>query len=72
MLLFRSEEHVLRWCGQWNLARGATMPIDVAWRLAFEWYKDRLKPDWRRRTRDEAQALFQQLGLTSQFWELPG
>ena len=38
MLLFRSEEHVERWCEAWRLPRGAVLtPLDC-WRLARAWY----------------------------------
>jgi hypothetical protein len=42
----------------------------VAWDLAVAWYRDRLAPDWRRRTPAEVQALFTELGLTDPFWRL--
>ena len=70
MLLFRSEEQVDRWCHAWNLARGATLSPTTCWALAREWYQDRGDPVWRRRSVDEAQALFRQLGLTDDFWRL--
>ena len=71
MLFFRSEEHVDRWCRQWNLAVGAVLSVDQAWRLAQAWYRqDRREPDWRRKTVEESEALFAELGLTSSFWSL--
>ena len=71
MLFFRSEEHVDRWCGQWRLERGAVLPLDLGWRLAQAWYGvDRRDPQWRRRTVEETEALFGELGLTSEFWSL--
>lgn len=72
MLLFRSEEHIDRWCEQRGLSRGATMTLDQQWRLADAWYRDRLAEDWRRRTPEEAQALFAEIGLTGPFWSLTG
>jgi len=68
MLIFRSEEHIDRWCMTWRLARGATLSVEQAWRLAHAWYRDRMSPGWRRRTVDEAHALFRSLELTSDFW----
>jgi hypothetical protein len=70
MLLFRDEEHVDRWCRQWNRPRGAILTLDSCWKLAHAWYRTRLDPDWRRPTPEEAQALFAKLGLTSEFWRL--
>jgi Alkylmercury lyase len=70
MLAFRSEEHVDRWCALHALARGATFSLEQAWRLGDAWYRDRLSRDWRRRTAQEAEALFAELGLTGDFWKL--
>jgi hypothetical protein len=71
MLLFRSEEHVDRWCGQWGIGRGALLSPQTAWELARAWYgPDRRNPAWRRRTLEETEALFADLGLTGDFWTL--
>ena len=72
MLLFRDEEHVDRWCETRELTRGALVSPDQAWRLAYGWYKDKLKPDWRRHTVDEAEGLLSSIGLTGSFWNLRG
>ncbi len=69
MLLFRSEEHVDRWCAQWALPRGAVLRLDQAWRLAQAWFSaDRGAPEWRRPTVEEVEALFARLELTGTFW----
>ena len=39
-------------------------------RLARAWYSDRLSPTWERRSVDEAHALFEEIGLTGDFWRL--
>jgi len=71
MLLFRSEEHVEKWLKDWRLPRGEIFSMDQCFRLAKAWYSpDRRDPDWRRKTVDEAEALFRELGLTSPFWNL--
>jgi len=67
MLIFRSEDHIALWCKAWRLPRGATLSVELAWKLADAWYHDRMSPDWRR-TVDEAHELFRSLGLTSEFW----
>lgn len=69
MLLFRSEEHIDRWCKSWRLAHGATLTIEQAWKLADSWYRDRMSSEWKRRTVDEAHEVFRSLGLTSEFWK---
>ena len=69
MLLFRSEEHVDRWCEAWSLPRGATLSPETTWRLARAWYSgDRRERGWRRRTVEESEALLGELGLTGEFW----
>ncbi len=68
MLIFRSEDHVDRWCQAWKLTRGAILTLEQAWKLADAWYRDRMTPDWRRRSADEAHELFASLGLNSDFW----
>jgi hypothetical protein len=71
MLLFRSEEHVDRWCGSWGLPRGATLSPQQTWRLAHAWYSaDRRDPAWRRRTVEETESLLTSLDLTGAFWNL--
>jgi hypothetical protein len=71
MLLFRSEEHIDRWCATWKMDRGGTLSLDNAWQLTQAWFgADRRAPEWRRRTVDEIETLFAQLGLTSEFWRL--
>lgn len=70
MLLFRSEEHLDTWRQERGIAEGATLSLDQQWRLASVWYGNRLDPDWDRRTPEEAQELFESLGLTGPFWNL--
>jgi hypothetical protein len=70
MLAFRSEEHVERWCESKGLERGGLLTPEQQWRLAEAWYADRLAPGWRRRTPEEAGALFAELGLEGEFWRL--
>ena len=70
MLLFRSEEHLQRWRTERELPDGATFSLEQQWRLAQIWYSDRADPDWRRRTPEEAEAVFAQLDLTGPFWKL--
>ena len=39
-------------------------------RLGTIWYGDKQSPDWRRKTLDEAEAVFTELGLVGDFWRL--
>lgn len=68
MLLFRAEEHVKR-AGQ---PHGASFTPEQMWRLADFWYYDRADPAWRRKTANEAEAIFAEIGLSGDFWRLTG
>ncbi len=46
------------------------MTLSQGWRLAREWYEDRLSPDWRPKTVAEAEAAFGRIGLVGDFWKL--
>jgi len=70
MLLFRDEEHIQRWCDTRNLSRGATLTPEQGWELAHGWFKDKLRPEWKRATLEETEALFTRVGLTGTFWSL--
>ncbi len=70
MLLFRSEEHVRRWCRTWRHNRGAVFSLEKGWRLAKAWYADRLNPAWRPFTPGERTALLRRLGFAGPFWRL--
>jgi hypothetical protein len=68
MNLFRSEEHVARWLD--GRSPGETVSIAKLCQLAHAWWGDRLVPDWKPHTRDQNQAILDELGLTGQFWRL--
>jgi hypothetical protein len=72
MNLFRSEEHVARWLDASGREPGVTISSRKLCALAHAWWGDRLSPDWHPRTRDESQAILDRLGLTGEFWRLPG
>jgi hypothetical protein len=72
MRLFRSEEHVKRWSAASGIPVGAVFGVGSLWTLARLWFHDRLSPAWRRRTIEEAHALFAESGLTGPFWRLGG
>ena len=70
MLLFRSEEHVDRWCAKTGSPRGASFSTEQAWRLAQDLYGDRLSLSWRRLTAQEYEEMFARAGLRGEFWTL--
>ena len=72
MLLFRSEQHIERWCRQWQRPLGGTLTLAQGWLLAQLWYGNRLDPQWRPMTAAEAELIFRQVGLVGKFWKLTG
>lgn len=69
-MLFRSEDDVNAWCERTGQPRGELLSLSQTWELSQLWYHDRLRPDFRGRTAEEAQQIFQRLGLTSPAWSL--
>lgn len=70
MLLFRDGEHAANWRRSKGVLEGGAMSLETGWRLAQIWYTDKREPGWVRKTLDEAEAVFQSLGLTGEFWRL--
>lgn len=69
MLLFRSEEHVDKWCAVRRVPKRPLVSLDQPWVLAKEWYWGRLTPEARRPMGAEIRAIFDGLGLTDPFWQ---
>jgi hypothetical protein len=46
------------------------MTLPQAWALSQKWYGNRLEPDFRRPTAEEANNIFASVGLTGPFWSL--
>jgi len=49
---------------------GGILSLQQGWRLAKEWYSDRLSPAWQPKSASEAQAAFARIGLKGEFWKL--
>jgi hypothetical protein len=70
MLVFRSEGHLESWLVSDDNPRGEAMTLDKQWELAKRWFEGRHLPQWKRRTPEEAEELFREVGLTSDFWRM--
>ena len=70
MLLFRSGDHLDRWLQDPSHPKGESLSIVQQWELAEKWFAGRHLPEWRKRTAEEAEAVFRSVGLTSDFWRL--
>ena len=62
--------HVEDWAAAGGERVGAVVDLTTMWRLGKVWYGDRLHDDHRRRTPEEAAAVFAELGLSGPFWDL--
>ena len=66
MLIFQSEEWIVKWCKRNNLKHGEVLTIQQVWELSKLWYQDRL--EYHGRSVEQAEEIFRQTGLTSTFW----
>jgi alkylmercury lyase-like protein len=72
VLPFRSPQQIEAWCKRHRLPHGEAVPLPQVARLARLWYGSHADPGWRKWTVAEAQDIFHQAGLRSQFWDLGG
>jgi hypothetical protein len=70
MLLFRSEEHVSRWCKLRGWPKRPLVTMDQLWKLSVAWYGNRLTPASRRPMGEEVRQIFAGIGLTGEFWSV--
>ena len=68
MLLFQSEEWINKWCKRNELERGEVLTVNQVWELSKLWYQDRLSMDYHGRSIEQAEQIFKQVGLISDFW----
>lgn len=70
MLVYKSESQIDAWCKQHNKPKGEVVPIAQVWELAKLWYGNYLDTDFKIKTKEIANAMFKQVGLTSEFWKM--
>lgn len=70
VLPFRSREQIQDWCVRHSVPHGEDVHIEQVARLAKLWYGTHADPNWHKWTIAEAQAIFQSVGLVSEFWSL--
>ena len=71
VLPFRRAGDVDAWCQRHRVPRGEVVSMAQALDLGRAWYGRHLDRDWRKWTIAEAQAIFDEVGLTGDFWRLP-
>lgn len=70
--IFCAEACVARWLERTGHARGSVFDLATLWRLAAHWYDGRLDSPYTRREPSEAKSYFAGVGLSGEFWGLPG
>jgi len=70
VLPFRSPEEIRAWCERYRLPRGEAVPLHQVAHLARLWYGSHGDLTWHKWTIAEAQDIFHQAGLRSEFWDL--
>jgi len=72
ILFFTSAAEIDAWCVRHGRPRGAVLDIETGIKLAGLWFGDYASPGWRRKTPQQGEAIFRELGLDSTFWRMPG
>jgi hypothetical protein len=70
VLPFRSSAEIDAWAHRHGLPKGEAVPLNQVAALARAWYGSHADPDWHKWSVDEAQAIFNAVGLGSEFWNL--
>ena len=60
------------WCAAHGGVRGELLPMQTVWGLSQRWYHNRLSAEYRSRTAAQVGVIFQDMGLTSAFWQMEG
>ena len=70
VLPFHSHGDLAHWCVRYGVPMGQAVPLEQTARLARRWYGTHARSDWRKWTVAEAQVIFEDVGLTQEFWRL--
>lgn len=70
MVFFRSADHLAQWKKANPGPEGAALTIEKTHALGEPIYRDKLKLDYARPSKDQLVAHFRELGLGGSFWEL--
>jgi hypothetical protein len=70
VLAFRTRKEIHDWCLRYKVPHGEDVHINQVARMAKLWYGAHADADWHKWTVPEAQAIFRNAGLVSEFWDL--
>ncbi|GAA3766092.1 hypothetical protein GCM10022270_27600 [Terriglobus aquaticus] len=72
VLPFRSHNDINQWCERHGQTYGEAVTLERTAALARRWYGPYARASWRKWTVEQAREIFNESGLTSPFWEIPG
>jgi hypothetical protein len=72
ILFFSAQAKIDAWCTRHGRPKGAVLDIETGILLAERWFGDYAMPEWRRKTREQALAVFTELRLDPSFWNMDG
>ncbi|HEX4066023.1 MAG TPA: organomercurial lyase [Acidobacteriaceae bacterium] len=72
VLPFRATDQIQPWCDRHGIPYGEAVPLNQVAQLATLWYGSHASPDWHKWTISEAQKIFHDAGLRSEFWDVGG
>jgi hypothetical protein len=70
VLPFRTTADIEKWCGRHGVRMGQAVRLTQVAKLARAWYGSHSSPEWKKWSVADAQEIFTQVGLTSDFWKL--
>lgn len=71
LVAFHRPDDAAPWVERHGFTLGQVLPIAQIGDLAHRWYGRHADRHWSKWTISQAQAIFTEVGLTGQFWELP-
>jgi alkylmercury lyase-like protein len=70
MVFFSSDQHLDDWKKSNPVTGGEALTIEQTLKLSIPFYRDKMKIDYARPSRDQTKAHFKSLGLTGDFWNI--
>src|SRR6266480_4370523 len=70
MVFFSSKDHLAEWMRTGSFTGGEALTVDQTLRLSVPIYKEKMRLDYARPSREQTIAHFQSLGLTGDFWKI--
>ncbi|OOF93323.1 hypothetical protein ASPCADRAFT_407523 [Aspergillus carbonarius ITEM 5010] len=68
--MFATKAEALEWPQKYGFYSGEIMTLETLWSLSKAWYHDKHTYDYDRKTPAEVDALFNELGMISDFWKV--